>query len=225
MNESLVSENGVVYAIRERWDIQGMLQISDQGTAAANQAAMTTEIDALEAAYAENDKDIGFYDDSDNLTSHFIDSSATRTGVRVIQPPSFPVGGGAEYSTFRTYQFQVEADHPFSGPALISWTEAVSFEGTGGPVWGFLQPINGFAQQQLFSERSTQLGYQRGRAVGNGVYPAVPGPMWPTAEHEEVRSIAYEVPPDNSKRRTVTWLYTFEAIGSLVGRPTAKSIN
>ncbi len=226
MSESLSSDNGQVYAIRERWDVEGRLQIDDQGTAAANQAAMTVVIDALKAAYDVNGKDIGFYDDADNLTSHFIKSSATRSGVRVVQPPSFPDGRGAEYSTFRTYTLAVEAEHaPSGGASLVSWTETISFQGTGGPLWGYLVPINGPPQQQMFSQTSTQWAYQRGRAVMRDKYSPALSPRWPTQEHQDMRDIQFEVPADNSGRRVTTWSYVFEAPTGLAGLPAEKSIN
>ena len=226
MSESLSSENGQVYAIRERWDIEGRLQITDQGTAAANQAAMTTAIDALKAGYSRDGGDIGFYDDGGNLSSHSIKSSATRSGVRVVQPPSFPEGRGAEYSTFRTYTLAIEAEFtPSGGGSLLSWTETISFQGTGGPLWGYLVPINGPPQSQLFSQASTQWAYQRGRAAMRGEWSPPPSPRWPTQEHGDLRDIQFEVPPDNSGRRVTTWSYVFESSVPLAGLPAVKSIN
>lgn len=226
VSESLSSEHGIVYAIRERWDIEGRLQISDQGTAAANQAAMTTAIDALVEAYSQNGRDIGLYTDAGVLTSHSMKSSATRSGVRVVQPPSFPDGRGAEYSTYRTYTLAVEAEFtPSGGGTLVSWSETISFQGTGGPRWGYLEPINGPPQQQMFSQTSTQWAYQRGRAVNRGDFSPVPSPRWPTQEHGDLRDIQFEVPADNSGRRITTWSYVFEAPGGLGGLPAEKSIN
>ncbi len=225
-SESMATENAVVFAIKERWDLMGRLDIADQGSAAANQAAMTVALDALKAAYSVNGRDIGFYDDSDKLTSHSIQSSATRSGVIVAVPPSFPDGRGAEYSTFRTYTIAVEAERPFEeGGGLLSWMEAVSFRGTGGPTWGFLVPIVGAVQQQLLTQRSTQFATQRGRAVGNGAYVVPPAPIWPVNEHEELREITREVPPSSSSQRITNWTYVFESPFPLVGVPRARAIN
>lgn len=228
MRDSLRSEDGLVYAITEIWDLEGRLQIDDQGTAAANQAAMTTAINALKTAYSTNGKDLGFYDNADNVTSHFLDSSTSTMGVQITQQPSFPVGGGAEYSTFRTYSLRAEAQWGYSGGGgqmLVSWTETVSFRGTGGRTWGYLVPIVGSPQQQLLTETSTHWAFQRGEATGNGYYPIVPGPKWPSQEHEEQREIQYAVPRASSGKRSVSWSYVFEAATSISGYPTAKSIN
>lgn len=221
IREGIGSDEGVVYAIKERWNIEGMLQITDQGTPAANQAEMTTAINALKAAYATNGKDIGFYDDSGNLTAHSIKSSATERGVQVVQQPSFPEGRGAEYSVFRSYTLAVEAQFSYTGGgggSVLSWSEAVSYRGTGGPTWGFLVPINGPPQQQLLTQQSTHWAYQRGRAIGRSNYPNPAPPLWPVLEHQEMRDIEYAVPSGQSLQRSVAWSYAFEATSPLSGQ-------
>lgn len=220
MQEGVASDEGVVYQINERWNLEGRLQISDQGSAAANQAEMTVQINALKAAYATNGRDIGFYDDSGNLTSHSITSASTQRGVQVVQQPSFPEGRGAEYSTFRTYTIVVEAQYGYTGGggSVLQWTEAVSYRGTGGPTWGFLVPINGDPQKQLLTQQSTHWAYQRGRATGRASYPVPPAPMWPTLEHQEMRDIEYAIPSGQSNKRTVSWSYAFEATSPLSGQ-------
>jgi hypothetical protein len=74
--QQVFSEAGIVRGLRERWDIQGMLQ-------AADQTALTAAIDALTAAYSVQAQDVGFYLDNGQPTSHRITSAATNGGVRV----------------------------------------------------------------------------------------------------------------------------------------------
>ncbi len=223
--QTAMTPNGIAYAIRERWNIMGRLQIADQGTPAANQAAMTVALNALIAAYKLQGRDLGFYDDAGNLTSHVMRTSQTESGVAVIQQPSFPIGKGAEYSTFRTYTMSLEGSYSIATGSLISWAESVSIRGTGGPVWGFLQPLTGSPQQQLFSQSSTVIAVQRGSASAVHNYPSIPSPLWPGQEHEELRDVEHVVPADNSGQRTIKWSYTMEFDGPVYGRPRVKLIN
>jgi hypothetical protein len=217
--QGLFTEAGLPRGVRERWDIQGRLQ-------AASQADLTTAINALTAAYAVQGRDVGFYFDNDQPSSHQIDSSETNGGVRVVVPPSFPQGKGAEYSTFRNYTLALEAELLDAGAGLIGWNERLNFSG-GGPQFAFLQPINGPPVKQLLRQATPYRATQTGEAIGYQVYPVPAAPLWPDAEHLHQREIHYELPkrmgPAESATYTqfkVTWSYRFEAATPLLGLPT-----
>ncbi len=217
--QGLFSEAGIARGVRERWDIQGRLQAGDQ-------ASLSAAMDALAAAYAIQGQDVGFYFDDGAASSHRIVSRNADGGVRVVVPPSFPQGKGAEYSTFRTYSLAVEADLLDYQAGLLSWTESLSFQG-GGPRFGFLQPVNGLPQKQLLVQSTTYRAAQSGSATGYFAYPTPPAPIWPEAEHVDQREVRYELPkrsgPTASATYTqfkVSWSYHFEDAGPLTGLPT-----
>lgn len=218
--QGLFTDAGMSRAVRERWEIQGQLH-------AATPAAVSTAIDALVAAYAVQGQDLGFYFDDGQPSSHAIDSSATNGGVRVVVPPSFPQGRGAEYSTFRNYTIVLEAEWLDTGTALLSWHETLQFRG-GGPQFAFLQPIAGAPVKQVLRQATTYHVTQSGEAVGQQAYPTPPGPIWPASEHVNQRQVRYELPkrmgPTGQATFTqykVSWTYQFEAAAPLVGLPSS----
>ncbi len=218
--EGLFTSAGMPQGVRERWTINGRLQ-------ASSQAQLTATIAALAAAYSVQGQDVAFYLDNGQPTSHAIPSAATNGGVRVVVPPSFPEGRGAEYSTFRNYTIVLEAEWLDPNATLLSWHEVLSFQG-GGPQFGYLEPINGLPQKQLLKQFTTFRATQAGEAVGYWSYPAPAAPLWPAAEHLGVREIRYELPhrmgPPGAPVYTqfkVSWSYQFEDAGPLVGAPTA----
>jgi len=219
--EGLFTENLQQYGTRERWTIDGRKQIADQGTTAANQAAMTVVLNALIAAYNTNFQALGFYDDGGNLTTHSMTSN-----VRIVQRPSFPEGRGAEYSTFRTYQIIAEAQTstpPAGGQKLTSWSETVQLIG-GGPKVVYLSCLTGPPQKQLAHQATTFKASQTGRATAVGRYPEPPPPLWPYDELIDARERTLELPPDSTQQRTTTWSYQFESIAEMFAYPTYRSV-
>lgn len=210
--ESVQSPDGVQSAIRERWSISGRLQKDTQ-------AELTTAIRALEAAYSTGNKDVGLHLSTGAATAHGVLNRQTVRGTRVTQPPSFPEGAGAEYSTFRNYTIGLEWEIPDPTTSLLSWAESITFEGTGGPNWGFLIPLVGPPQQQMFSQASEVRAVQSGRAIGNGAYPTPPPPIWPAFELGPARRVAPSLPSFRSNEREISWSYTFLFPGAVGGYP------
>ena len=208
---------GRVVRETERWTVAGVLQ-------GASQAALTVAIEGLKEAYAEDGKDLILYlDDGQTPTSHALRRSAALAGPRVVQKPSFPQGKDAEYSTFRSYQLQVEAD--FAGDetvGLVDFQETVEFEG-GGETWAYLTALNGPPQRQTLARQSVYRAVQRGEAVGRWMYPAVPSPLWPAQEHRPLRKIRRESPQRKDgaafENWKVSWQFVFESAAPLLGQP------
>jgi hypothetical protein len=221
--QAIFSDAGLQRGVRERWEIEGRLQAGDP-------ASVTAALDALAAAYSIQAQDVGFYLDSGEPTSHRIISAQTNGGVRVVVPPSFPQGKGAEYSTFRSYTIALEAEWLDPQATLIHWHETLSFKG-GGPKFAHLEPINGQPVKQLLKQATVFHATQTGEAVGYRNYPTPALPIWPAAEHVEQREVRYELPrrmgPPGNPTYTefkVTWSYQFEDAGPFVGLPTAWPI-
>lgn len=205
--ETVNSAHGQPYAIKERWDIQGMLF-------AADVASLTTAIAALEAAYSganSLNKDLGLYvSGGTTLTAHYITSANTINGTHVVRAPNFPEGAGAEYTTYRTYSISVEAEYLTNDADLIGWAETLTYRGTAGLIWGYLEPITGSPQQQTFQEQSTQWLVQQGYAIGNNYYPTIPSPVLAASEHFDQREVTMELPDLTTKERRVRWSYTMQ---------------
>ena len=173
--------------IMHRWEVSGML-------VAADATAMTPLIQALEAAYAADKLDIGLYLPDGTATAHQLLSSQTVDGTRVTRQPSYQDGGGAQYSTHRTYSLTVEGEIPEAGAGLLGWSESINYRGTGGPNWGYLDTLNSLPQQQTFQQFTTVTITQSGEAVSYGGYHVPPGPIWPANEHGPSRNINYARP-------------------------------
>lgn len=218
--QGIFADAAILRGVRERWDLQGRLQ-------AESPAALTTALEELAAAYAVQGQDVGFYFDDGTPSSHQITSAATNGGVRVVAPPSFPQGKGAEYSTFRTYTIALEAEVLDDSATLIAWHERLNFSG-GGPQFAYLQPINGLPIKQLLKQSTPYRATQAGEAVGMYAYPTPAPPLWPTAEHVHLRELHYELPKRMGEGASttftefrVTWSYQFESAAPLVGLPTS----
>jgi len=216
--DAIYSQSGIRSAWLERWEITGRLQ-----PATESQAGVTAALASLEAGYSTDGYDLGLYLDTGALTQHFIDSSETNSGTRVTRLPSYPVGEGAEYNVYRQYSITVEAEIPdTAGDALLHSQESISWEGTGGPDWGFLQTLTGPPQPQTFAQATPVRMIQRGTAVGNGAYPLPSNPIWPQNELQPARRIDYALPRRNTRERVVTWSFVFLATNQLAGLPTER---
>ena len=219
-------ENGIVLGYTERWNVQGRLQITPTGDAAADQAQLSARITAMQLAYAQQGLNLGLYFDDGTPSVHYLQSARTAGGTRVAKPPEFPLGTGAEYSTFRNFALAVEAEFLDSSIGLVSWTESLSFFG-GGPQFGFLLTLNGPPQKQLLRQQTTYRATQQGEAVGLTAYPVAPGPLWPADEHSDQRHVAQTLPQRTGSGPNAVyydfktrWSYVFESAAPLVGVPT-----
>lgn len=213
------NDRGYRTRIIENWLVRGVKQ-------AASQADLTTALAAMQLAYASDYQNVGLYlDDGTTLTTHYLTNSSTLSGVKVKRI-DFPAGDGAEYSTFRTYEIELEADFGVSGAnaLLVSFQETLQFIG-GGPRFVFLQTITGQPQKQLVAQSTPYRAIQSGSAVQMGGYPRVPGPIWPDAERIDERQISLRGPSLGrgfTGEFGVDWSYVFESATGLSGQPTLR---
>lgn len=215
--ETIRTDAGQAYAVRELWSITGLLV--DQ---AGNPLTMRSKIAELEAAYAEDYRDIVILlPDGQTESTHKIVSRNTIGGVQVVQRPSFPEGGGAQGVTLRTFAVTVEALVRLDvGPVILAFRELLRFSG-GGPRYGHLETLTGLPDRQRLRRMTVYHATQQGHAVGLGAQPAVPLAIWPAAQ-----ICAPTIEPGSPQRRgagyyefPIAWSYQFESAVRLVGRP------
>lgn len=208
-----VYERGVKVKVTVTWTIDGKLQADDA-------AGLSLAIAALEAGYASNGQNLSL-----GGTAHSLLSSECIGGTRVTEL-SYPTGDGAEYVTFRSYRITVEGDLAVTNTTTVitEFTESISLSG-GGPKWVMLTPANGPPQRQQTRGQMPYVARQSGSAIGFGQYPAVPDPIWPSAEHRERRQITRSSPKVTAgaaQYYPVQWSYEFESATSLIGSPTIR---
>lgn len=213
-------EGGHPIGYNERWTVTGKLQ-------GATQAAVNGAINALEAAFAVEDRDLSLYLDGGGLSEHHLDTSDSVGGTRVVEPPSFPEGRGGEFSTWRMFRVVVEADFLDAFLDVFFWTESLSFWG-GGPQDKLWEPLAGLPIRQRVRLFTTYHATQTGNAIGKADYPDPPLPLWPGSEDIPARRIDKGFPkragPVGSPEYTeypISWSYTFHEAVPLVGDPTA----
>lgn len=217
--QSLLTSAGVPYAYTESWTIEGMLIGDDV-------ADITTKIKALELAYKRRNVDAVLLDSTTQTAHKLIDANCLG-GIRVVAPPSFPEGGNAEYTTWRTYRIVLEADVPVNegDPAtqVLSWRETVETSG-GGPLYAWTTPINGIPQRQVVRARTTYRATQSGQAVGYTAYPTPSAPLWPGSLMERPR-IQRQSPQrrgNDFQEFAISWSYVFESSSQMSGVPTPQ---
>jgi hypothetical protein len=210
----------VPYVWTTRWTLDGLLVGDDV-------ADITTKINALEAAYKVRGVDAELLTSEGGVTAHRMLSAASVGGIRVIGPPSYPDGSGAEYTTWRRYSITIEADFPVNpndpSTQILDWNEVYETSG-GGPLYGYTQPIKGSPIRQTIREQTTYKATQSGSAVGYLARPTPPAPIWPGALIEQPRIMKVSPKRNGSgfQEFAISWSYQFEAPFPLNGTPTPQ---
>lgn len=220
-SERLRNEALQGYGLRHRWTIQGVLH-------GDTVAELTTKIAALELAYKERAKPLALYVSAGVLTAHAVDAGSgtlqSFSGVEVVSGPVYPDSSGAEYTTYRKYQIELEFQTVDGGQiAYLSWQQSLALSG-GGPRFVYLQPILGLPQKQQVAESTPYNAVQQGSAIGILSYPPVPQPLFPDSEHRDRRQINRLAPRRQGNSNLyyqVDWYYEFESHEALSGTPGA----
>ncbi|MDB5308146.1 MAG: hypothetical protein JWO38_2348 [Gemmataceae bacterium] len=190
------------------------------------QADLTAQENTLNAALLVPYQNLVLYQDTGFPTGTNLINPASISGVRVVEGPSYENDArDGEYVTQRTCRFVCEAEYvvPGAAAAMLSFTESVSINGTGGPVFRWRPLINAPPVRQIIYPASTVKATQAGSAVGHLGYPPVPPPLWPDVEMVDQRSVTAGSPRRLGQgfvEWPVQWRYTFEAYGPLVGLPS-----
>jgi len=214
----IYNARGTVERIVKTMQLQGVL-------IASTQTAIKSAIGTLENAYVNDGKDAGLYHDDGTPSHHFLDSSQSLSGVRVLSL-DYPKSDGAEYATQRAYTITLEAVFPVSGgDNLLAFNETLRIVGTGGPRIATIETLTGSPQVQTINQQTKVLAQQFGRAIGLLQYPSAPAPLFASVEHQDRREITQGSPTFEGGRFTnyeISWAYHFESPGPLFARPHAR---
>lgn len=213
------TDRNAVQSITKRLTLDGVLLPST-----ATQAQIKSDVGGLEDAFSKNGKDLGLYHDDGTKSHHFLDSSASLSGTKVISV-DYPRGDGTEYATQRRFRIVVEAEFPQAGDLLLNWSETVNFQGDTGPRWVSIELQNGPPQFQTVAQRTSQIVTQSGNALGLYSYPSIPSPLFGGIEHGERRRRQFGSPTNNGVQFVnwpVSWSYTFESTKALFALPNAQ---
>ena len=207
-----------------RWSIRGLLQAADTD-------ALITAMRALEAAYASDGSDIYILKDDQTTVCHSILSRETDGGVKIVRRPSYPIGRGAELSTYRSYEITIEAVKAFTSRlgAVLSYVEQLTISG-GGPRYSILELRNGAPQVQLVSQQTAYTATQSGQAVGYNDWPDIPPPYWGAPIFDQPNSSYSRSLPklmgSGRNRRfreyPISWSYRFQSASPLSGSPNRR---
>lgn len=204
--ELIEDDKGAAIGHSVTWEINGRL-------VAASQAALFTAMEDLENAYSVNNKNISF-ETTDGTVIHQIKLAQTGQGIKIA---SFvwPMGQDAVLATFADYQIMVKAEVALvgSGPggnSLLSFQEAISIVGTGGPRRVVREMLNGPPIEQIVSSFTLGRATQSGTATGWNSYPNPGIVIFP----------AYLINPDSAVTRSragtrlqTAWSYQFVSPG------------
>lgn len=186
---------------------------------------MDAKVQALGAAYVSGNKTFALYLPGGATKSQVVlDNPSSIGGVRVVQPPSLPTISRGGYVTNLPYTIVLEADYAATGASLLlrSFEESLEFEG-GGPVDGWLKPLNAPGVRQTLRRFDTYRVRQSGFAIGMYARPTPARAIWPAFLVRSGR-LGLRSPKPRSLANTdfyTSWDYEFESNQPLIGFPTS----
>lgn len=203
-------------------NIVGELQVTTPGaTPAIAQAELTTKIQNLIAAYSEDYKDAGFYQDDNTPTPHvLLNNHADNMTGNIITRRNWPIGDQAEYASKRTYSISIQAEFRNSYNQIVDYSDSILRLGDGGSI---IRWFNGRVAPSWLNEAPSSFVtyYHRGRAVALDAYPLAPPPMFSRPfllGHLTRIGSKGPLRYKNMRRRyTTTWSYVYV-------RPTADTL-
>ncbi|MCP5117146.1 MAG: hypothetical protein GY953_40495, partial [bacterium] len=164
---TLYDEADDPWAYEEAWTLNGAIH-----NPSASTSNMKKLVQKLLAAYVpgeERGKDLVLYDPDGLESAHAIKYADTLGGIRITEPVSFPLTGGAEHVTRRRFRVSMTATVPIDRREIAkiyyAFHETLDFEG-GGPRFGHLEPVDTLPVKQRLKRFTIYKVRQQGRAVG-----------------------------------------------------------
>lgn len=162
--------------------------------------------------------------DGATISDHSLINAQSISGTRVVVGPTFDVPDGAEYSTFRSFKFSVEADF-LGSDELLAWEETLTSTGNGGPRIVFVELQEEPPQAQIVNLFTRASAVQSGSARGKTIWPASPPPIFPEFLVNPDTQVSSTTPTFAGRGfhdyRT-SWNFRFEAGEPLLGIPTIR---
>lgn len=166
------------------WDIHGDIVADDR-------AALEAETAALEAAYAIDDQDIGFYHSDDTPSNDVLTTASTVNGIRVVGGVRWKSGSRVhrangftaygsrmQHETVRSYQIRVVGQTLDSEQDLVAYRQSVRYDGLGGANPVVQESVSGSPEIQI-TMLSTGFGARQfGSAIGLTSNPSPPAALF-----------------------------------------------
>ena len=222
--KTLFTDAGTPWAEEVTILLNGTL-ISQQTSESAARAEIKTKQEALEAAYAVNDRDTGLLFPDGTASFHDFPVANTVGGTRVVQPPSFTNPTGVEGVTISQYQIGLGLIVPMPTAQLAtaykSFEETLEFQ-PAGAKYGHIETKLGRPIKQQLRRFQTYRARQTGSAVGLYTRPTRPNPLWPFSLVNTEPLLTYGHPRRIGSDYVdwpLAWQWDFEAAFPLTGRP------
>lgn len=198
-----------------RWRYYGeLLPDPTSLTALQVQNDLNAKMDALERAYDNDYRDIGFFRDDGSLTCHYMltkhDDNLTGN---IVDQLTWAPGDRTEFASKRTYQIGVSALFRTSYSQVYSYKDTITRSG-GGPMYIWRNTANGPRAELLF--QNTYRVYRHfGHQVGLDWWLAPPSPLASGPNYlSHLTQVGYTSPnkfsnPGQYQFFVTTWSYTY----------------
>jgi len=173
------SPRGRRYSYRVSLQGTGELQVDpSETTELGMQDDIRTQMFALESNFYNDYESVGFYQDDDTVTTHYIDTDAANnyTGT-LLDYLNWTTKEPHDFCTSKTFDFGFKADFIDSYTGIYSWEDSIVKMGDAGAIydWRLHPTLGAFYTQKTVS--SMQRFVHRGKAVGLHGYPDPPPPL------------------------------------------------
>ena len=207
------------YIMRRTMTLEGELKGTSQSDIRAKLLLMQT-------AFTSDTWQSGLVHDDGSDSVHFLRLLNALTVVRVLRTPSFTRNDPAEYTTYRSFTFVVQADFALQdADTLFAFSETVNYRGNCGPRKVQIELDTGAPDEQIVSQQTVQYISQSGQAVGIGSYPTTPDPLYPELMQNPDEGLSYQTPQPQGTGFTlypVRWQYTMASDIPRNGAPIAR---
>jgi hypothetical protein len=202
-----------------KWGMLHRLEVAGDLVGVNTPAEVVAAIAALDAAYAEDFKDVGFK--LNNVwTPHkmLTDDTLNLSGNRVVYR-SWDNALPTELANTRSFSIGIEALYATITSGIIEFRETTTKIGTGDPEWKLYDIAAGDPVIEPVKAKTKVRHVQSGTYTSIQPWISPPDPYWPLEELKKQRVIRYSNPivhghPSGKfTHYTVDYTYVFERLG------------